>query len=82
MPTKDNGEWTGFTRIDPEYMELLNKQEQERDEFMKKRGESAEVEEYEDNARKIYGVYKSFIKAGFDEAQAWKILMAMISKNN
>lgn len=62
----------------PEYKELLEKQAKEREEFRQKREDEDRYECHNELARDMYAMYQSFITAGFDETQAWKLLGACV----
>lgn len=54
------------------------------EELKKEREQCLMHEQNLDTAKKIYDLYESYIEVGFDEEQAWKLIITMIQtlKNN
>lgn len=55
-------------------MELHKKQTEEMKALEEQREEALKVEKYDEAAVELHNMYDSYIKAGFTEEQAWKLM--------
>lgn len=71
---------TKSQELTEQVIELTNKQIEEMKALETERKKALEEEKYEEGAASVKSVYDAYIKAGFTEEQAWKLL-AISMKN-
>ena len=59
--------------------ELHEKQTEEMRSLEEQREQALKEEKYDESATELFNIYKSFIKAGFTEEQAWELVTIQLT---
>lgn len=59
--------------------ELYEKQTEEMRSLEEQREQALKEEKYDESATELFNIYKSYIKAGFTEEQAWELVTIQLT---